>query len=390
MVKILDLGMHPYADTFISEDQLNLAEPVLPLELFLDEETGFIQLGNISDAYDRYNLYKYSYTSSNSKFAQEHWIDYAQTMQDDFLNGNSNFVIEIGSNDGFLLSKLSTKNRVLGLDASEEMTKIANNNEVPTISCVFDEEVAKEVKKNHGLADLIIANNVFNHSNNPVSFAKGVEDLLNENGVFVFELPYWVDTVKSGKFDQIYHEHITYFTVKSSFNLLSKVGLEIFDVKFVNYHGGSIRVFSKKTSKPIMNDTVKKIIEDETKNGIFDQNMYKIWEENIKNKKIEFMKNIYTMLIDDPNAVIIGVGAAAKANTLLNYYKLDNSIIKYVTDSSEHKQGKYTPLSRIPIVDDKIFNDFTNVYALILSWNISESLIENLKKINPLIKYIKL
>jgi len=389
-VKILDFGMHPYADTFISEDQLSLPEPILPLQLFLDEESGIIQLGNISDAYERYNLYKYSYTSSNSKFAQDHWTAYARTMQDNFLNGSSKFVIEIGSNDGFLLSKLRSKNSVLGLDASEEMAKIANDNQVPTISCIFDEEAAIEIKKQHGLADLIIANNVFNHSNDPLSFAKGVEIMLSNDGVFVFELPYWAETVKSGRFDQIYHEHITYFTVKSSFNLLSKAGLEIFDVEFVDYHGGSVRVYSRKAESPKIIPLVQGIIDEETNNGLFDKDMYKKWQNEIKSEKIKFMKNIYDLINENPDAVIIGVGAAAKANTLLNYYKLDNSLIKFVTDSSEFKQGKYTPLSRIPIVGDQIFSQFTDVYALILSWNISESLKNTLSEINPGIKYIKL
>jgi hypothetical protein len=135
---------------------------------------------------------------------------------------------------------------------------------------------------------------------------------------------------------------------------------------------------------------VQGIIDEETNNGLFDKDMYKKWQNEIKSEKIKFMKNIYDLINENPDAVIIGVGAAAKANTLLNYYKLDNSLIKFVTDSSEFKQGKYTPLSRIPIVGDQIFSQFTDVYALILSWNISESLKNTLSEINPGIKYIKL
>jgi len=203
-------------------------------------------------------------------------------------------------------------------------------------------------------------------------------------------LPYWGDTVKSRKFDQIYHEHITYFTVKSSYHLLKAVGLEIFDIEFVNYHGGSIRVYSKKAVDVNFKNKIHEMITEETNLGLFEFETYEKWQSDIELERSKFIIKIHQLKINEPNAVIIGVGAAAKANTLLNYYRLDKSIIDFVTDSSPHKQGKYTPLSRIPIADDNIFSKYDNVYALILSWNISDTLKEILNKINPEIKYINL
>ena len=389
MTKILDFGMHPFADTFVKENQLSFSEPVFPLQCFLDQESGLIQLSNISSDYDRYNLYDYSYTSSNSNFAKNHWNLYAETISKKFFLSNK-FIVEIGSNDGYLIGILSENNKVLGVDASKEMTDLANSKGINSINAIFNEETSELIQKKYEKADLIIANNVFNHSNSPIDFASGVKNLLKDDGVFVFELPYWGDTVKSRKFDQIYHEHITYFTVKSSYHLLKAVGLEIFDIEFVNYHGGSIRVYSKKVADVNFENKIQEMITEEARLGLFEFETYKKWQSDIELERSKFIIKIHQLKINEPHAVIIGVGAAAKANTLLNYYRLDNSIINFVTDSSPHKQGKYTPLSRIPIADDNIFSKYDNVYALILSWNISDTLKEILNKINPDIKYINL
>lgn len=387
--KILDFGMHPFADTFIKNDQLLLSEPIFPLECYLDQESGLVQLGKISNDFARYNLYEYSYTSSNSNFAKNHWISYSEKLSNRFDLKNK-FIVEIGSNDGFLLNQFSQISKVLGVDASQEMVALANKNGVFSINKIFNEETSNYIKQNYDEADVIIANNVFNHSNDPVDFARGIHNLLRDEGVFVFELPYWGDTYKSGKFDQVYHEHITYFTVKSSFHLLKQANLEIFDIEFVNYHGGSIRVYSKKSNDVQMSDMVSKLIDEEEKLGLFDINTYKKWQSVIQADRSKFLMMIHELKIQEPDSVIIGVGAAAKSNTLLNYYKLDNSIINFITDSSEYKQNKYTPITRIPIVSDDIFANYENVYALILSWNISGALKETLNKINPSIKYLSL
>ena len=387
--KILDFGMHPYADTFISEDLLSKSEPVFPLEVYLNPENGQIQLGCITNDYDRYNLYEYSYTSSNSNFAKTHWNSYKNNIYDRF-NPNNKFVIEIGSNDGFLIGMFQSNNRILGIDSSKEMVDLANQNGVKSIHRVFNKKVSDEVVIEYGKCDIVIANNVFNHSNNPVDFARGVSNMLNEDGIFIFELPYWFDTFKSGKFDQIYHEHISYFTAKSSYHLLKEVGLEIFDIEIVDYHGGSIRVYSKKSDNVRLNDCVKNQILIEEESGLFDYLTYEKWQKEIENKRNFFLLKLINLKCESPDCKIIGVGAAAKANTFLNYYRIDNSLLDYITDSSIHKVGKYTPLTRIPIVTDEEFSKYDNVYAMILSWNISDDLKNILLKINPKIKFINI
>jgi SAM-dependent methyltransferase len=388
LIKILDFGMHPYADTFISEDQLSLTEPILPLQVYLNIDSGQIQLGYITDDYERYNLYTYSYTSSNSKFARDHWDNYYKRIKELYKIKN-NLVVEIGSNDGYLSQHfLEDNNIVVGVDPSEEMCSIAAKKGINICNNIFNENEAKNILNNFGKAKLIIANNVFNHSNEPLSFIKGVNNLLDDDGVFVFELPYWGSTVNSKKFDQIYHEHISYFTVKSSYHLLSKVNLRITDIELVDYHGGSLRIYCQKGIPSENNPKVFNWINKEEEEGLFNPGTYIKWQQEILQDRNKFLKNLYELKLSNPGIPIIGVGAAAKANTFLNYYNIDNTVLDYVTDSSKYKQEKYTPLTRIPIKGDEIFSIYINVYALILSWNISDSLKENLLKINPNIKFI--
>lgn len=387
--KILDLGMHPYADTFIGKEQLGLSEPVLPLEVYLNPDSGQIQLGYITNDFERYNLYAYSYTSSNSQFARDHWDNYYKTVKDRFgMVGKK--VMEIGSNDGYLLNSFLLENGVLGVDSSKQMCDLSVEKGINTMHAIFNKNVADNIKHTHGTFELIIANNVLNHSNNPLDFVKGVYDLLSGDGVFIFELPYWKDTVQSKKFDQIYHEHVSYFTIKSSYNLLKAAGLEIFDYEHVDYHGGSIRVYSRKSSNPALIDKISDAIKSEDEIGLFRSETYIVWQKELLISRNVFLRRLLDIKINQPDMPIIGVGAAAKANTFLNYYRIDASILDYITDSSEYKQGKFTPLTRIPIVSDDIFGNYDEVYALILSWNISDSLKQILLNINSNIKFIEL
>jgi len=402
MDRIIDLGMHPFADTFITEEQFGLSEPVYPLQCFLNEDTGEIKVGYDTKADDRYNLYDYSYTSSNSKFARNHWINYAKEVSTNLNLKEGSNIVEIGSNDGFLSEQFKKLGyNVIGVDPSNYMARLAMDRGIKTYTALFDTKISKQIISDFGQADLIVANNVFNHTNNVSDFLEGVVSLLSDDGVFVYELPYWYNTIKDKKFDQIYHEHVSYYTVKSSYELLKRVGLEIIDAEVVDYHGGSLRVFAKKCSYKPYNDpfvtevfdvklhqNIEAMIKKEKEFGLFDKETYNIFMEELYNKRNQFMKEIYR--IKSEGYSIVGVGAAAKGNTFLNFYNLDNTVLDYVTDASEHKQGKYTPLTRIPIVGDEIFAKYDKVYALILSWNISDMIKENLKKINDKIEFLSL
>ena len=387
MSVVIDLGMHPFADTFISEDQLCLSEPVYPLQCTLDTDSGELKLKYETRDDERYNLYSYSYTSSNSKFSRQHWDEYATEISEYLPKGCK--VLEVGSNDGFLTKKLIMKGyQAKGVDPSSAMVSLASDRGVSTYNMLFNFENSKQIKRDFGTVSAIVANNVFNHANNPDDFVKSVGNLLDEGGLFIYELPYWLCTIRDKKFDQIYHEHVTYFTVKYSYNLLQKHGFQLKKVDVVDYHGGSLRIVAKKQEGSELNEEIKDMILREEEYGLFDRKMYKEFMLSITKERNSFMSKIYE--IKKNGFPIIGVGAAAKANTFLNFYNMDNSILDYITDVSEHKKGKYTPLTRIPIVGDEIFAQYGKVYALILSWNISDLLLEKIRQINKNVEFLLL
>jgi SAM-dependent methyltransferase len=388
VTKILDFGQHAYADTFISSDQLDLSEPVFPLHVYLNSESGSIQLGYVSSAEDRYNLYSYSYTSSNSATARAHWDEYADTIKRRGLTNG--LVVEIGSNDGYLIGQFEGgMTKAVGVDTSTEMCELAETRGVETVNSLFDSATAATLKNTHGTAGVIMANNVFNHANNPVAFARAVAELLMPGGEFVFEVPYWLSMIESGRFtDMVYHEHPTYFTVKMAWNLLKTAGLEITDFDVVDYHGGSLRVFARHDTGANMPVMVEDAIARETQIGLFNEYFYQQLQHRFERLKIEWLAKFYKLINEDPDAVVIGVGAAAKANTWIKWHGLDNTVIRCITDSSQYKQGKYTPLTRIPITDDEEFARHERPYALILSWNIGEGLRRAILNINPNTRFI--
>jgi SAM-dependent methyltransferase len=385
---VLQLGQHAYADTFIAEDQLNLSEPVFPLQVCLCEESGSLQLGYVSSAEDRYDLYDYSYTSSNSATARAHWDEYAVTVKSRLPA--IKFAVEIGSNDGYLIDQFQGNGvRVMGIDPSTEMCRIARERGVQVMPAMFCEPVAKDLAMRSGQADLIMANNVFNHANDPVAFARGVAALLRDDGMFVFEVPYWLSMIESGRFtDMVYHEHPTYFTVKMAWNMLKTAGLEITDFDVVNYHGGSLRVFARRHTGMTMPVAVEDAIARETQIGLFDARFYQVLQRRFEQQRDTWLHDFYKLRLAEPDAVFIGVGAAAKANTWLTWHGLNRTHFECVTDASAFKQGKYTPLTRIPIADDSVFAQYEHPYAVILSWNISKGLRQAILNINPRTRFL--
>jgi len=384
---ILDLGLHPFADTFISKNKLKKKEPIISLKVYLCKKTGIIQVGNITRAEERYNLYDYSYTSANSEYSRNHWKNFYKDIIK-FLKKKQINVYEIGSNDGFLLSNFKKfGHKVMGIDASKFMTSLANKNKIFTLQKIFNFKNSKEILKKYGRCDLIIANNVLNHSNDPMDFIKGVHNILSDKGTFVFELPYWLKTVNTQKFDQIYHEHITYFTVLMAFNVLKKNNFQIKKITQNNYHGGSIRVFSQKSLQPKLNDKISRYIKLEKEKGLFKIKTYKKIFKFIKKKKKEVVDQI--KYYKSKKYVIVGIGAAAKANTLINTFNLNYNHINFITESSKYKIGKFTPKSRIPIYNDEKLAKYKKICAILFTWNLKTQLKKKLLSINKSINFIE-
>ena len=386
--KIIDLGMHPMADTFVAKEHEYHADKVYPLICDMCPECGQIQLRTITNPEERYVTVDYSYTSSNSSASREHWDEYAEVVSNICELSEYATIVEIGSNDGYLLEQFQNKKYVVqGVEPSPVMAAFAEDRNVNTEIAFFTLETAQRVKeKLAALPELIVANNVFNHANDPVDFALGVRELLAESGTFVFELPYWLSSIEQEKFDQIYHEHVSYFTVTYAVNLFRSVGMHVTRVQLVDYHGGSIRVFVRKKSHGSDTQSIKELIDRESAAKLFDIVTYQDFMQKMLAKRNNFLELIYR--IKSRGEKIVCVGAAAKGNTFLNFYRLDADVVSYVTDSSPNKVGKLTPVTRIPIESDDILANMGRIHVIILSWNIAELLKKKLAKINSEIEIL--
>tara|TARA_B100000809_G_scaffold149007_1_gene146487 strand:- start:261 stop:1472 length:1212 start_codon:yes stop_codon:yes gene_type:complete len=383
--EIINLGAHSFADRFIPKNKLHIKDPIYPLILDLCINCNFIQSRFITNPKNRYLFIDYSYTSSNSNYSKNHWIEFANNLKKKTDLKNKK-IIEIGSNDGFLSYLLKKKGaNVLGVDASEFMVKMSKK-KINAIQSIFTFNESKKIKSFFGEADIIIANNVFNHSDKPLDFLKGVYNLLKQDAIFIFEQPNFTVGVLSLKFDQIYHEHVSYFTAKNIKSILRYANLKIISLSKNSYHGGSLRTIAIKKSSKINECKIDKFINFENKNNIYRLQFYKQMMKKINLKKI----NILTKLINlvAKGYIISGIGAGAKSNTFLTFYGLDNHIIKFLTDSSKFKQNKYTPVTRIVIKDDKHLTNYNKIACIILSWNISNLVIKKIKKLNKKIKLI--
>lgn len=386
---ILDLGNHGFADSFFGKSDLSKATDSVPLVCQLDSSTGLIQLLNMTDPSERYGQVDYSYTSANSTTSKNHWTNLVSYFESHYIKKES-YILEIGSNDGFLLKMLQDKgHKVLGVDASRFMSNVASNSGVKTLTGIFGEsqELEDEILSVFNKFDIIIANNVLNHSNNPVSFVETVKNLLNKEGTFSFEVPYWLKTITSLHFDQIYHEHITYFTVKASRELLKICGLVIINVEVVNYHGGSLRITAAHDNMQ-ESPQVEKMISLEGSEGLFSPARYDEYFLEISNRKRIFMQNIGAL--KKSGKTLFGIGAAAKANTLLTFYGLNTELLDFIVDASKFKQGKITPVTQIPIFDDSHVREFSNLTGIILAWNISGELQKKILEFNAGVGFIGL
>ena len=384
--EIIDLGNHSFADRFIPKHKQKIKDPIYPLVIDLCKKCKFIQSRIITSPKNRYIELDYSYTSSNSNYAKSHWQNFAN-----FLNKKISLkekkIIEIGSNDGFLISILKDKGaNVLGIDASKFMVKLSNKNKINTIHSIFSFKQSSKIKKVYGKADVIIANNVFNHSNEPNNFLKGVDNLLNKNGIFIFEQPNFTVGASSLKFDQIYHEHVSYFTAKNIKSILTQNNFYIHHMNKNDYHGGSLRTIAFKKTSNLKKFDTKKLINEENNKKIYRIEFYKSMMKKIESKKKKLLVKINNL--KEKKYVIVGVGAGAKANTFLTYYQLNNKIIDFLTDSSKFKQKKITPVTRILIKDDNEITKYKKIACIILSWNISNLIIQKIKKLNKRVKFI--
>jgi SAM-dependent methyltransferase len=318
------------------------------------------------------------YVSSTSKVFIKHFELFADHIIRKFNLNDSTLVVDIGSNDGILLKPLKDRGkRVLGVEPARHIAKMASKNGIPTIADWFTQDAAKRIVRKHGHASIVTGTNVFAHIDDLDEVLRGVKTLLGPNGVFITESPYLIDFIQKSYFDLVYHEHLSYWSIRSLDRLFHRFDMEVFAVEKVPVHGGSIRVYAQKINDGHkMQKSVKKFLAKEKKMKLSDKNTYIEYEMKILENKRKLI-DLLTKLKRRGNT-IVGYGAPAKGNTLLNYFKIGLEIVDYIVDDSPLKQGLYTPGTHIPVVSSKKLNEMTPDYVLILAWNFSSSIMENL------------
>jgi SAM-dependent methyltransferase len=368
--KIVNLGLHPLADTFIPPEYADDPERAFPLELGLCNDCGHVFSLYVISPEERYQKYDYSYDSSNSKVAINHFNEFCQTVLSTAHPKPEALVVDIGSNVGTLLSQFVSSGypNVQGVDPSGNICKIANEAGIPTIHDFFCKS-SVEMMRGKGKAELILSSNVLNHVDDFDALLENVNLLLSETGSLVFEVPYLLDLVKDTSFDTIYHEHSHYFGLEPLSIRLGHSGLFIYKVERNRYMGGSIRVYARKSTMhaPIVNE----MIAAEQAFGLYTASTYSKFMDRVR--KVKYAVNTYLWKIKSEGGKIVGIGAATKGNTLLNYCRIDADLISFITDASPLKIGKLAPGSRIPIASDADI-DSSVTHALILPWNIADFL----------------
>lgn len=371
----VDLGATPLANSYLTPEDLDKAEPFFSLHVRVCENCFLVQLPALETPENIFS--EYLYFSSYSDTWLAHAKDFCRQVTDKFGLGEDSLVVEVASNDGYLLQYFQeSKIKVLGIEPARNVAEAAEKKGVPTVTRFFGNETARDIAAEVGLADLTVANNVLAHVPDINDFVAGFAALLDPKGVATFEFPHLLNLVEKNQFDTIYHEHFSYLSLTTVERIFAKHGLTIFEVERLSTHGGSLRVFVQKreTGPHPVDGSVKEILELETEKGLTDIQALSKYGEKVRETK----RRLLAKLIDIKRAgkTVAAYGAAAKGNTLLNYCGIKTDFIEYVCDANPNKQGHFLPGTRIPIVSPEKIAETKPDYVMILPWNIAEEVME--------------
>jgi|TARA_B100001079_G_C16407247_1_gene514326 hypothetical protein len=372
---IIFLGYLPPVNTLRKLNKVSIEEKSFPAELLYCPKSKLAQLGLIVNKKILFP-YEYPYTSSTTKILRDNFADLYREVTKKFTLNKKDMIIDIGSNDGNLLTNFKNKHRVLGI-TPEKIGKLAIRKGIPTIIDYYDKKVVKKILKKFGKAKIITATNVFAHIDNINSVIKLILKSLKNDGIFISESHYLLPLIKDVQYDTIYHEHLRYYSLNSLDFLFKRHGLEIIHVKEIPTHGGSIRVYASRKGRFKVNSSVKKQFLLEKK--------YLNWKKFVqfRKKTVNSKLKLYNLLnsIKSKNKTVYGIGAPSRASTLINYVGLDQNIIDCVLEiKGSYKINHYIPGTKIPILDEqKLFRDKPD-YVILFSWHIANELKNNLKK----------
>ncbi len=376
LAQFLDLGFTPPADRFLRREQLAEPETHYPLTVNLCQCCGFVQLGQVVSPEVLYRQ-DYPYESSMTRSGQAHWNEFAKTVVQRFGLGADDLVVDIGSNVGVLLSAFrSNGTRILGVDPASNIVRIAERNGVETLNEFFGPAVAEEVRKARGPASIITGTNVFAHVDDLTGFMRAVDHLLNERGVFIFEAPYFVNLVGQLEYDTIYHEHLSYLSLRPLVPFFRKFGMEVFDVEQRDIHGGSFRVYVARRGQHVVTEEVQHLLDLEKQTGVHSLDTLNVFAARVAQNRQDVLNLLRNL--KQQGKTIAAVSAPAKGMTLLNYCHLGTETLDFATEKSTLKIGRFTPGTHIPVVPDSELLARKPDYVLLLAWNFAKEIIRNL------------
>ena len=377
----IDLQNSPASNSFLKEEELNEPETFFPLKVYICSNCFLVQIDEYKKSDAIFNG-DYVYFSSYSQSWLAHAKSYTQLMTDRFALNSDSLVIEIASNDGYLLQYFNeNKIAVLGIEPTANTAEVAVQKGIATVVDFFGVRLATSLASQNKKADLLLGNNVLAHVPDINDFVGGMKIILKEHGVITMEFPHLMQLVDNNQFDTIYHEHFSYLSFYTVKQIFEAQGLEMFDVQEIPTHGGSLRIYAKHQEDKTKNisENVESLLNKEKAKGLNGLEYYK----NFTQKALAVKMNLIEFLIQQKRAgkLVAAYGAAAKGNTLLNYCGIKKDMIDFVVDANPHKQNKFLPASHIPVVDEQYLKNRKPDFVLILPWNLKDEVTAQLQYI---------
>jgi hypothetical protein len=369
-----NLGSSPPSNSYLTKITINNAEKWYPLKVLVCENCWLVQTEDFVDVSEMFSE-NYAYFSSFSQYWLDHAKAYMDSMVDRFkLNSQSN-IVEIASNDGYLLQFARQKQiPCYGVEPTHSTALVARQKGIEIVEDFFGSELATNMADQERQADLMVANNVLAHVPDINDFIQGFSILLKDKGVATFEFPHLLNLVINNQFDTIYHEHYSYLSFTSVNKIFEANGLYIFDVDELPTHGGSLRVYAQLSNvqNQLISDAVNKIHQKEIQHGVDTLDFYCDFQEKMDKIKFDLLSCL--LELKEKHKTIIAYGAAAKGNTIMNFSGIRPDLIPFVVDRNPNKLGKFMPGSRIPIVDESIIREKRPEYILIFPWNLKSEI----------------
>jgi SAM-dependent methyltransferase len=373
--RFLDLGFAPPSNAYLSESDLRKPEKSYPLRVLVCDECWLVQTEDYAEAGELFS-HDYAYFSSTSSTWLDHAKRYAESIQKRLSLGSDCFVIEVASNDGYLLKNfVSAGIPCLGIEPTASTAAAAEKLGIPVQREFFGETLAKELAASGRQADLIIGNNVFAHVPDINDFTRGLKAALKPSGTITLEFPHLLRLIESTQFDTIYHEHFSYLSLHAVSRIFAAARLKIVDAEELPTHGGSLRIYCCHEECAIQaNEIVARILSDERKHGLLDLATYAAFQAQAEKIK----DDVLAFLIEQKRTgkKVAAYGAAAKGNTLLNFAGIKPDLLQFVCDAAPSKQGKFLPGSHIPIHSPEMLAAESPDFVVILPWNIAEEVID--------------